>query len=73
MGRVGYLRRRWLDLSIILSGLGVSDPLLRNEVTGGRLIIAMADFHYTPNPDGPTQQLLTTLKNLDCTSSYLLS
>ena len=34
-------------------------------------MIAMADFHYTPNPDGPTQQLLTTLKNLDCMSRPL--
>jgi general transcription factor 3C polypeptide 5 (transcription factor C subunit 1) len=50
----------------------VSDPLLRtSEVTGERLMIAMADFHYTPNPDGPTQQLLTTLKNLDCMSRLL--
>ena len=34
------------------------------------LITAMADWHYTPNPDGPTQQLLTTLKNLDCMSYF---
>jgi len=40
-----------------------------SEESEDKLMIAMADFHYTPNPDGPTQQLLTTLKNLDCTSS----
>lgn len=28
----------------------------------------MADWHWTPNPDGPTQDLLATLKNLDCQS-----
>lgn len=26
----------------------------------------MADFHYTPNGDGPTHELLSTLKSLDC-------
>lgn len=41
---------------------------LRVDLVGMVLMIAMADFHYTPNPDGPTQQLLTTLKNLDCRS-----
>jgi general transcription factor 3C polypeptide 5 (transcription factor C subunit 1) len=32
----------------------------------------MGDWHYTPNPDGPTQELLATLTNLDCESLLLI-
>lgn len=30
----------------------------------------MADWHHTPNMDGPIQDLLATLKNLDCESDH---
>lgn len=31
--------------------------------------IAMADYHYTPNPNGRVSQLVGVLKDLDCESS----
>jgi general transcription factor 3C polypeptide 5 (transcription factor C subunit 1) len=42
---------------------------LYNDYIEWMLMKAMADHHFTPNNDGQAQQLLTTLRDLDCGSS----